>query len=114
MEENQEKVIEELKKVLQQWIGRRILVTKEENGDLDQTVIDLERFNEEVYNHTDEYLPKTAVQLIGSGQTLTNDSQAALPYASFDIPIEEALELHCDAEGVFFRTARAVYTLTPI
>lgn len=108
-------LLNELRSVLEQWVGRKILITKEENGDIDQTLIDLERLDEEVYdNHHDDYLPGTAVQMVGNGQTVSDGANAALPYSSFDIPVDEAEELHCDVEGVFLRTARAVYTFTPV
>ncbi|MGV3487584.1 MAG: hypothetical protein ACO1OC_03245 [Tuberibacillus sp.] len=110
-----EQIIQELRDVLQQWIGRKVLVTKEENGDIDQTLIDLERFDQEVYeNDLDDYMPKASFQLVGSGQTINQGAKAALPYSSFDIPLDMAEEIHCDAEGVFLRTGRALYTFTPV
>lgn len=110
-----ERAIRDLEDILNQWIGHRILITKEENGDLDQTVIDLERYDREDYeNGRDDYLPKAAFQLIGQGQTVGDNRYPALPYSSFDIPLDDISEIHSDPEGVFFRTDRAVYTLTPI
>jgi hypothetical protein len=107
--------LNELTDILAQWVGRKVLVTKEENGDVDQTLIDLERLDQEVYdNNHDDYLSNATLQLVGNGQTVNQGEKAPLPYAAFDIPVDEAEELHCDVEAVFLRTARAVYTFTPV
>ena len=108
-------ILDDLKDLLNQWVGRKILITKEENGDIDQTLIDLERLDQEAYDHkNDDYLPQTAIQLVGNGKTIGNGENAALPYGLFDIPFDDAEEIHVDVEGVFLRTSRAIYTFTPV
>lgn len=103
----------ELERILDQWVGHRILITKEEKDDIDQTVIDLKAYQHKVYEHSgDGYLPKAVYQLVGDGRTV--DGGAPLPYDAFDIPVDDARELLCDPEGVFLRTDRALYTLTPL
>ncbi|GGH75434.1 hypothetical protein JOD43_000524 [Pullulanibacillus pueri] len=99
---------------LKAWEGSQILITKEEEGDIDQTVIDLHRLDFENYDNAfDDYLPQAALQLAGPGQTL-GETDSPLPYAQFDIPVDHLSEVQCSSEEIFIKTDRGTYMLSPI
>ena len=99
---------------LREWEGHKILITKEEEGDIDQTVIELQRLDLENYqNAFDDYLPQASLQLAGTGQTI-GEVDAPLPYGQFDIPIDQIKEVQCNAEEIFIRTERGTYMISPV
>ncbi|GGE37384.1 hypothetical protein GCM10011391_15340 [Pullulanibacillus camelliae] len=100
---------------LKAWQGSQILITKEEEGDIDQTVINLQRLDMENYEHAfDDYLPQAALQLAGVGQTINEANSEPLPYGQFDIPLDQIHEIQCNPEEIFIKTDRGTYMISPV
>ncbi|TCP28970.1 hypothetical protein EV207_1133 [Scopulibacillus darangshiensis] len=114
MTENQE-YIQMIKQSLSKWGEERILVIKEENGDTDQTMLNLERVDIGAeFDPIDDYGSDQSLQLVGRGQTLFENHQAALPYQSYDIPIENIYDVSVNQKRITIQTDRGMYTITPV
>lgn len=106
--------INAIQQSLSSWGGQRILITKEENGDLDQTILNLERVEMDENHFIDDYTPDHSIQLVGNGQTVFEHGNMPLPYQSYDIPIENIYKVSADQGRILIRTDRGTYTITTI
>lgn len=108
------KDIESVQQTLSKWGGQRIIITKEENGDVDQTMLDLEQVELEETSPLDDYRADHSIQLIGKGQTVFEDHQEPLPYQTFDIPVENITNISVDQGRIIIRSDRGIYTIKPV
>ncbi|GAB7386904.1 hypothetical protein BSNK01_07400 [Bacillaceae bacterium] len=105
--------IAQLKALLDEWRGSPIAITKEEDGDVDQTIMTLDKttFVERAPT-IDGYVSPLSLRLDGEGRTILETSAADLPYASYDIPVEEVYDLHFDGGQIHLTTSRGAYRIS--
>ena len=113
MENNNE--LNELIASLKKWDGRDLLISKQENGDRDQTVLRLEDIEMKSRGNTiDGYVSDASLQLKGMGRAVLNDTEVPMPSASYDIPIDAVYDVHFDGMRFYMSTDRGSYTISPI
>lgn len=105
----------ELKQVLDQWVGRDVVLTKQEDGDIDQTVMSLEHVTYVGRGETiDGYVSSRALQLRGEGTVQTaGGERQPLPFARYDIPLTDDCHIQHNQNTILIETERAEYTVTP-
>lgn len=108
--------VREAKKMIDQWAGRDILLTKEEDGDIDQTVMTLENASiVERKESIDDYVSPTALQLHGEGYVIFDgERQAPLPNNAYDIPLTDNVHMHAGENTLFIETERAKYSVANV
>lgn len=104
--------IEEFNDQLQRWSGQRIRIVKEELDDLDETLLELEDVSYAKGSSNDDYIPRYALQLKGSGVVgTTMNNYEELPSESFEIPLEEDTIYEFDGKRFFISTSRGDYMI---
>lgn len=112
MQYNEEE-LQSLISSLKTWDGRQVLISKEENGDRDQTILKLEDVLIANHNDTiDDYLSPVSLQLMGPGRAVMNDTDVPMPSALYDIPIDELYDAHFDGMRLYMTTGRGSYTIS--
>ncbi|HET7657176.1 MAG TPA: hypothetical protein VFK37_02710 [Bacillales bacterium] len=107
--------LSELIASLKKWDGRDLLISKQENGDRDQTVLKLENIEiKERGQSIDGYVSDASLQLKGQGRALLEDTEVPMPSASYDIPIDALYDAHFDGMRFYMSTDRGSYTISPI
>lgn len=105
--------IETLTEALNAWDGQQILISKEENGDQDQTVM---RLNEVSLNERgqtiDGYVSPVSLLLEGDGRAVMEDTDVPMPSSSYDIPVNEIYDAHFDGLRLYVSTNRGSYTIS--
>jgi hypothetical protein len=108
-------MLDTITSTLRSWGKVQVLISKIDNGDIDQTVIQLNELSiEQREPDTDDYSSEATLELQGEGFQVLQDSVAALPYQSYDIPFEEIMDYHFDGDRLYLSTNRATYTITPL
>lgn len=98
---------------LRTWDGRQVLISKEENGDRDQTVLKLNDILIENHGDTiDDYISPISLQLRGEGHAILSDTEVPMPSASYDIPIDQVYDAHFDGMRLYLSTDRGSYTIS--
>lgn len=105
--------IEEFDHILNQWVGKRISVTKEELNDYDETTMELQSVS--YFKNTqrlDDYASTYQIQLNGEGniQTVHNNVEP-LPTATYEIPLEDESTYKFDGAVLELITERGSYTI---
>ncbi|SDJ85673.1 hypothetical protein [Sediminibacillus albus] len=105
--------IEEFNKLLQQWNGKMIKVSKQELDDYDESVLQLHSVS---YGRNtrriDDYQPMHTLQLNGDGKMLTDaESSQPLPDQLYEIPIEDSTLYQFDESQFSLTTDRGTYTI---
>lgn len=106
--------LEEFDILLQQWNGKNIKISKHEMDDYDQVFLALDTVSyANNFDGVDDYEPVHALQLNGTGKTLTeNDSFEILPTSLYEIPLDETTIYQFDGTGLALVTDRGTYTIT--
>lgn len=106
--------IQKAKETINHWVGQDVLLIKEEDGDVDETIISLNDVTFVERKPTiDGYVLPRALQLHGSGYVVLEDRNAPLPNDAYDIPLSEDLHIHTDEGALLIETSRASYTIAP-
>ncbi|WP_051331225.1 hypothetical protein [Aneurinibacillus terranovensis] len=108
---NQSNLGSELKAKLDQWIGQELLITKEEDGDIDKTHLSLKNTDIEQVNSIDDYVLPFVLRLKGSGEVITDDGESPLPYECYEIPFKHITKSSMTDAELSFQTDRAIYKL---
>lgn len=100
---------------LSAWDGKQILISKDENGDRDQTVLRLDDISIINRGETiDNYVSPASLKLQGDGYAILNDTDVPMPSASYDIPIDAVYDAHFDGMRLYLSTDRGSYTISPM
>ncbi|HET7580358.1 MAG TPA: hypothetical protein VFK33_13850 [Bacillales bacterium] len=114
MQYNEEE-LQSLISSLKTWDGRQVLISKEEKGDRDQTILKLEGVSIANHNDTiDDYISPVSLQLTGEGRAVMSDTDVPMPSALYDIPIDELYDAHFDGMRLYMTTGRGSYTISRI
>lgn len=109
----QQQEINELLSFLKTWDGKQILISKEENGDRDQTIINLENITMANQGETiDGYVSPISLQLQGEGRAVMSDTEVPMPSTTYDIPISALQDAHFDGMRFYMSTDRGNYTIS--
>jgi hypothetical protein len=112
MHSNQNNV-EEIVNALKAWDDQQILISREENGNLDQTVITLNDISIDDHGETiDGYVSPVSLLLEGNGRAVMEDTDVPMPSSTYDIPIDQVYDAHFDGIRLFVTTDRGSYTIT--
>jgi hypothetical protein len=105
--------IEEFNDLIKEWHGKTVRIAKQELDDFDETVMELTNVSYETNTgKIDDYVPKHALQLNGTGliENEMNEKQP-LPSSLYEIPLEESSLYQFDGERFALITDRAIYTI---
>jgi hypothetical protein len=106
--------IEELMAFLNQWNGQEVQIIKEEDGDMDLTVMTLNQTSLIERTPTiDGYVSPLSLRMEGNGYVVhENNHLEELPLATFDIPVDSLREDHFDGTRLTLLTDRGTYTIS--
>lgn len=111
--QNTQEEINELIQSLKAWDGAEVLISKEENGDRDQTVMTLDDISlAENGESIDGYIAPLSLQLTGDGRAIMKDTEVPMPSASYDIPVNALYDAHFDGMRLYVTTDRGSYTIS--
>jgi len=100
---------------LKAWDGSQVLISKEENGDRDQTIMKLDKISLADHGDTiDDYVSPLSLQLEGNGRAIMSDTEVPMPSSTYDIPIDELYDAHFDGMRLYMSTGRGSYTISRI
>ncbi|GAB3798342.1 hypothetical protein [Virgibacillus kimchii] len=105
--------IEEFNDLIQQWNGKTVKIAKQEMDDYDETVMELTDVSYETNTRRiDDYVPKHALQLNGTG-LIENErhEKHPLPASLYEIPLEDSSLYQFDGARFALITDRAIYTI---
>lgn len=104
--------IQETRDMINQWAGQDVLLIKEEDGDVDKTVISLKDVTFSQRGATiDDYVSPDTLQLHGEGYVLLEDQNVPLPNDSFDIALSDDMAIRSENGTLEIRTDRAAFTV---
>lgn len=104
---------DQLKHLLQQWQGHEIRIVKEEDGDKDYTILQLDRVEYDQRPKTmDDYVSARFLRLCGSGTVVLENSHAPLPDDRYEIPLDHVIDGNFDGTQLYLTTDRGSYTLS--
>lgn len=113
--QNIQEEIDKLVSSLQAWGGTQVLISKEENGDRDRTVMKLEEISfADNGESIDGYVAPFSLQLAGNGRAIMNDTEIPMPSATYDIPMNQLYDAHFDGMRLYVTTDRGSYTISRI
>ncbi|HET7616133.1 MAG TPA: hypothetical protein VFK27_04165 [Bacillales bacterium] len=108
-----EQDIQRLITSLKNWDGSQVLISKQENGDRDQTVMKLADVTVAKPGHSiDSYFSSLSLQLEGEGRAVMSDTEIPMPSAAYDIPIDHLYDAHFDGMRWYMTTDRGSYTIS--
>jgi len=105
--------IEEFNNLIKLWNGKTVKIAKQELDDYDETVMELTNVSYETNNRRiDDYVPKHALQLNGTG-LIENElnEKHPLPSSLYEIPLEDSSLYQFDGARFALITDRAIYTI---
>lgn len=115
MNTNQSFQVHQLKALVDQWRGSRVTIIKEEDGDLDQASIAVQRTSLKEREPTlDGYVSPLSLRLHGEGSVSAPNASAPLPYHIYDIPVEQVDECSFDGQQIRLQTDRGTYTISRV
>ncbi|MFA1819249.1 hypothetical protein ACDX78_03415 [Virgibacillus oceani] len=105
--------IEEFNDLIQKWSGKTVKIAKQELDDYDETVMELADVSYETNKRRiDDYVPKHALQLNGTGLIENEMSEThPLPSSLYEIPLEDSSLYQFDGARFALITDRAIYTI---
>jgi len=105
--------IEEFNELITKWSGKTVKIAKQELDDYDETVMELTNVSYETNTRRiDDYVPKHALQLNGTGLIENEMSeQHPLPSSLYEIPLEDSSLYQFDGARFALITDRAIYTI---
>ncbi|MBB3114747.1 hypothetical protein FHS18_006905 [Paenibacillus phyllosphaerae] len=103
--------IDTLSDWLEEQTSRSLLIQKEEQGDLDQVMIHLNKidYRPGTTNGNDDYTNSSALLLHGEGVVLTDAEQPPLPGNVFEIPLEGLTKVEAEGTRALLQTERGTY-----
>jgi len=109
-----EQQIAELIARLEQWNGQEVQIVKEEDGDIDLTLMTLNKTSLIERTPTmDGYVSPLSLRMEGEGSVVHADhQQEELPSAAFDIPVDRLHDNHFDGTRLMLTTDRGTYTIS--
>lgn len=111
--QNEQEEISDLITSLKAWDGSDVLISKEENGDQDQTVMTLNDISLADHGESiDGYVAPLSLQLKGDGRAIMKDTEVPMPSASYEIPLNALYDAHFDGMRLYVSTDRGSYTLS--
>jgi hypothetical protein len=100
---------------LEGWQGSNLLVKKVENGDLDQTTMQLQHTDFMQNQPTmDGYISPYVIRLKGDGEVQMDSVTADLPMSSYEIAMSQVYDVQVHDNMIHLRTDRGDYTITKI
>lgn len=107
--------VEPIKQWLESQLDRSLHIRKEENGDLDDVMLHLEKVVSAVRNdsHPDDYISKHSLILQGKGIITNQEGEAEIPQNLYEIPYDDQIRSEKKGTGLKIMTERAVYELSP-
>lgn len=111
--EQQSLSIEEFNELFNKWTGKDVKVLKQEIGDNDETLMNLEKVS--YLEHTgrlDDYEAKYTLQLNGMGK-IENDKNEfePLPSPSYEIPLDDTTQYQFNGSRFTVKNDRGLYTI---
>lgn len=105
--------IEEFNEKLNKWTGKNIKITKQEIGDYDEALIELETISySKDTRRIDDYEAMHTLQLNGMGRVENEDNNLIpLPSSSYEIPLEDTTHYQFDGSHFALNTERGTYTI---
>ncbi len=100
------------------WINQQenksILISKEEDGDLDQVLLDIEEVSLETLERPDPdgYVSPQSLLFRGEG-TVVSDTEVRLPQDVYEIPLYGTWITQNKGTSFQIRTERGLYTIQP-
>ncbi|OZM58061.1 hypothetical protein CIB95_00335 [Lottiidibacillus patelloidae] len=100
---------------LEGWQGSKLLVRKVENGDFDETSVQLSATDFMQNQPTmDGYISPYVIRLQGDGEVIMDSMTADLPMSSYEIAMGEVYNVDIDNNMIHLRTDRGDYTITKV
>jgi hypothetical protein len=107
--------VAEVLQSLEGWQGSKLLVQKVENGDLDETTVQLSNADFSQNKPTmDGYIAPYVISLQGDGEVVTDSMTADLPLSSYEIAMSEVYDVNVQNNIIYLRTDRGDYTITKV
>jgi hypothetical protein len=95
------------------WSGSKLLVRKVENGDIDETSMQLEQSDFMQNQPTmDGYISPYVIRLKGEGEVVMDEMTADLPFSSYEIAMNEVIDVQVKNDMIYLRTDRGDYTIS--
>ena len=106
--------LEDVSEWLKSHENQRLIIEKQELGDLDKIQMDLEfiGYADENNCSIDDYIACKALLLHGGGTILTDETEAALPGGTFTVPVEGLSHAEIRDDHLKIETERGQYTFT--
>lgn len=94
---------------------KAIIISKKEDGDLDQVELQLEKVSLGKLNEEDpdEYVSIETLLLHGEGIIHSGGNSGSLPLDAYEIPLTDGWLVKEMEQGLEIKTERAVYTIQP-
>lgn len=111
----QHQIIEQVTDWMQSQNRSSYLISKEEEGDLDQVALELSQISlgKLEVPDPDGYLAPQTLLLHGKGTVLNGPSQGPLPQDVFEIPLFGTWVTQDKGDHFLIQTERGVYTIQP-
>lgn len=101
----------DVKDRINNWAGHQISIRKEENGDLDQINIQLEKATFEQRDAHDDYIADHVMFLHGRAYSREDGESTELPSVLYEVPLEGITGINIDASVISFTTNRGQYAI---
>ncbi|MBN8209201.1 hypothetical protein JI666_10635 [Bacillus sp. NTK071] len=106
-------MLTELRNTLTEWVGGHLIIEKNEQDDVDKTIMKLEDFAFQHRGETvDDYTASTLLQLKGEGKVISDQATVPLPHSLFEVPLENINEVNHQNNELMIGTSRASYHIS--
>jgi hypothetical protein len=112
-------VIQHSQEHVSNWIGafkdKAIIISKKEDGDLDQVELQLEKVSLGKLNEKDpdDYVSMETLLLHGKGNIHSGEHSGSLPLDAYEIPLTDGWFVKEMEDRLEIKTERAIYTIQP-
>ncbi|GIP37667.1 hypothetical protein J31TS4_09470 [Paenibacillus sp. J31TS4] len=98
---------------LESKVNRTLQIRKEEQGDVDEVELKLDKVVLAVRNetHPDDYEARQSIILNGEGQIRGEDEPEPLPNNLYEVPFDDSIRWKSDGNGIHLQTNRASYAI---
>ncbi len=105
--------VEEFNQMVQEWIGKPLMITKKEIGDLDQLIMHVHDISyTKNTRKIDDYVPTYTLRLTGEGNIQTDHGdQVPIPDDQYDIQLDNDTVYEYGGEAFHLKTNRGSYTM---
>ncbi|KSU84073.1 hypothetical protein GA0061096_0090 [Fictibacillus enclensis] len=101
----------DIKNTINDWAGNQITIRKEENEDLDQINIQLEKATFEQRDSVDDYIADNVMFLHGTAYSTEDGEKTELPSVLYEVPLDGIEEINTDQSIITFKTSRGQYAI---